>query len=202
MMRTRRMGAALLLTTAVALAGCGTDDMTPSDTAAAPDAAAEPTEEPAETQEPEAEPAAEGTTRDAPLPAGAEFGNEDWTVTVAPTTRDAGEAIAAENEFNDPPAEGRQFVMTEVTATYTGDETGTPWVDLSIEFVGSQGNTFGTGSDDYCGVIPNDLSNVGEMHNGASGSGNVCVSVPADQIEGGVWSVSTWFGSPVYIALD
>ncbi len=68
--------------------------------------------------------------------------------------------------------------------TYVGPGSGTPWIDLGIKFVGSQGNTYG-GFEDYCGVIPDGLSDKGELFPGASTEGNVCMAVPADQIQGG-----------------
>jgi len=133
--------------------------------------------------------AAEQGTRDNPYPAGTAVEIGDYTVTLAETTTDAWEQIEAENQFNEPPAEGRQFVMVPVTATFDGEDTGWAAMDLSIAFVGSGGNTFNFGSDDYCGVIPSNLSDQGEMYAGGTAEGNVCVSVDADQIEGGVWRV-------------
>lgn len=132
--------------------------------------------------------AAEGT-RENPLAPGVTFAVGDWTVQLDTTNLDADDLVAAENEFNEPPAEGRRFVMVEATVTYTGDDSGIPWVDLSFEFYGSDGNTFGTSLDDYCGVIANPLEDHGEMFPDASATGNVCVSVPTDQIDGGAWIV-------------
>lgn len=128
-------------------------------------------------------------TRENPLAPGTAFVVGDWTVEFSTTDTDADDVVAAENQFNDPPADGRRFVLAEITVTYTGEESGTPWVDLTIEFYGSGGNTFGTGSDDFCGVIPDDLSDHGEMFPDATATGNVCKSVPIDQIEDGAWIV-------------
>lgn len=105
------------------------------------------------------------------------------------TNRDAGADVAAANQFNAPPVEGRVFVLAPVTATYTGAESGTPWVSLGLQFVGNAGNTYGMGADDYCGVIPTPLSDAGELYAGAAATGNVCVSVPAGEVEGGTWVV-------------
>ncbi|SBW18969.1 hypothetical protein [Protofrankia symbiont of Coriaria ruscifolia] len=84
------------------------------------------------------------------------------------------------------------LVPIKVTYTGTGSGTGsgTPWVDLSIRFHGSGGNTFGAGGeDDYCGVVPDSLSDVSEMFPNAEASGNACGSVPTDQVQGGSWIV-------------
>jgi hypothetical protein len=131
--------------------------------------------------------------RENPLGAGIVFEVGDWTVEFGETNLDADGVVADENEFNEPPVDGRRFVMVGVAVSYVGQDSGQPWVDLGIEFYGSGGNTFGTGEDDYCGVVPDDLLEIGEMFPDASASGNVCVSVPADQIEGGAWLVEdTW----------
>lgn len=128
-------------------------------------------------------------TRENPLAPGVTFAVGDWTVQLGTTNTNADDVVEAENQFNEPPAEGRRFVMVEATVTYTGDDSGTPWIDLSFTFYGSGGNTFGTGLDDYCGLTPSPLDEQGEMFPDASATGNVCVSVPADQIDGGAWIV-------------
>ena len=99
-------------------------------------------------------------------------------------TLDATEQVMAKNEFNDPPVEGRQFVLFTVDATYEGEESGTAWLDFSWAIVGAAGNTFGTAMDDYCGVIPNSLDDTGETYPGGNVSGNVCVSAESSQVEG------------------
>ena len=133
-------------------------------------------------------------TRAQPIPAGTPANVGAWIITLGPTDTDAADAVAAENQFNDPPAAGRQFVMVQVSGQYNGSESKLPAVDLRIQFVGSAGNTFGFGTDDHCGVIPNSFNEVGEVFTGATATGNECVSVPIDQING-VWSIESGFGS-------
>jgi hypothetical protein len=129
----------------------------------------------------------------------------DWSVTLDVTNKNATDAVSAENQFNDPPAAGRNLVMTRVTVIYNGDGQERPSFDLQFQFAGSAGNTFGSGTSDYCGVIPDSLTNVGEMFAGATGSGNICVSVDAAQIEGGAWYVQELLNmsdeDPVFFAL-
>jgi hypothetical protein len=134
-------------------------------------------------------------TRENPVPAGTTVKIGDWTVTLEPTVQNATDQIQAENQFNTPPAAGRQFVMVPVTLVYEGSESGTPLVDLSLKFLGSGGNTFGAGGsqDDYCGVIPNPIDSLSEMFPDATASGNQCVSVPSDQVAGGLWIVEESF---------
>lgn len=124
-------------------------------------------------------------TRDHPLSLGTTIEMGDWALSVEDVTLDAHEVVADENEFNDPPAEGRQFVLFRVSATYEGEDSGDPW-DVGWGIVGSEGNTFGPGGsmDDHCGVIPDPLDEKGETFPGGSIEGNVCVSIDADQLDG------------------
>lgn len=46
-------------------------------------------------------------------------GNQDyWEVRVLEFEADAAEEVAAENSYNDPPAEGRQFALVTIEVTY------------------------------------------------------------------------------------
>jgi hypothetical protein len=139
------------------------------------------------------EPEALGT-RDNPLPLGTRIEMGDWTLTVSEVTLDATDLVMAENEFNDPPVDGRQFVMFKVDASYEGDDSGTAWLDFDWAIVGSAGNTFGGASmDDYCGVYPDPLDETGETFPGGSVSGNVCISAESDQVEGGTLRIEESF---------
>lgn len=143
-------------------------------------------DEAVEEDEPAAEEAADSAlgTRDNPLDIGTRIEMGDWTVAVTEVVLDAEDAVMGENQFNDPPADGRQFVMFTVDATYEGDESGQAWLDFDWAIVGSAGNTFGSSMDDYCGVIPNSLDDTGETFPGGNVTGNVCVSVDSAQIDG------------------
>ena len=158
-----------------------------------------PTESPAATSSPNA---ASGT-RENPFALRTEFPLPDWLVRVDSVELDAWPQIRDENQFNDPPADGRQFVMFHVTVTYTGTETGHPAFGLSWSIVGSRGNTFGTSMDDSCGVIPDALSDEGELFSGAVAEGNRCVSVASDQVDGATIQVRQFLsGDPVFVALQ
>ncbi len=155
----------------------------PGDTAtgAAPEAESEPSQDAPEQ--------ALGTRGNpAPITATASIG--DWDVTIVDVDRDASARILQENQFNDPPDEGRAFVMWTVEAVYTGDDSGDPSWDLSWKLVGSAGNSF----DDRCGVIPDNLRDVGETFAGGVATGNVCVSAEVAQLDGGTILVEELFG--------
>lgn len=190
-MHTRTLCIAVLAGT-LGLAGCGESepaagggatvvDETPTGETGGDATTTAPAEE--ETTEEATE--AEVGTREDPVEVGTSVDLGDWEVAITEVFKEATEQIMAENEFNEEPAEGRQFVMWSVDATYTGDDSGTAWIDLGWGFVGSEGNTFNIGEEDYCGSIPNSLQDTGETFPDASVSGNVCVSVPSGQVDGG-----------------
>ncbi|MBM4546841.1 hypothetical protein GS457_19305 [Rhodococcus hoagii] len=131
-------------------------------------------------------------SRENPLPIGAMVVNNDWNIVLG-TPREAGSEVSAENQFNDAPKPGMEFWIVPVTATYTGDDTGTAWVDLTIKFVGSDNKAY----SDRCGVIPDNLNDVDEVYPGGVAEGNTCVAVPAGA--DGLWSVSAGFtGKPSF----
>lgn len=212
----RRYGAVVSAAAVLALAGCGADDATVSAegggtgaTTEDPDPTGvppidEPTEEPP-IDEPTEEPPAGGDSETYAIGEAFEIG--DYEVTITSITPDATEAVLAENPYNEDPVEGRQFMLISLEATYHGDETGMPGFDLRAQVLGADGDTFGgTGiGDDYCGVAPEELLFIPDLDPGATGSGNVCVSIPGDQISGGQILVSdSWDfqGEPVHIAID
>lgn len=134
-------------------------------------------------------------TRDNPLEPGTRIELAGWVLTVTEVTKDATDLVMSENEFNDPPVDGRQFLMFGVEATYEGDESGDPWMDFSWAVVGAGGNTYGASGemDDYCGVIPNSLDDQGETYPGGSVQGNVCYSVASDQVDGATIRIEETF---------
>jgi hypothetical protein len=133
-------------------------------------------------------------SRENPYPIGETVGNHDWEVTLGPP-HEAWSEISATNEFNDPPKAGMEFWIVPVTAVYTGDATGNLAFGLTVKFVGSDNRTYG----DRCGVIPNSLSDVGDLYKDGVAKGNTCVAVPAGA--DGLWAASTGFiGPPVFFA--
>lgn len=121
-------------------------------------------------------------TRENPIPIGqkAQVG-PNWEVTILEIVPDAWSIIEAENMFNEPPEEGYQYVMAKVQFSYIGEESGTPWVNLSLRYLGSDGNAYSEG----VGVVPKAFSDIGEQFPGATAEGNVGWAVPADAVSGG-----------------
>lgn len=130
--------------------------------------------------------------RQNPLRIGETVSNKDWDVTLG-APHEAWAEVSNENQFNDPPKPGMEYWIVPVNVTYKGDRTGSTAFDISVKFVGSDNRTY----DDYCGVIPNPLTDVGELYRGGQAEGNVCVAVPANAQ--GLWSVKTGIiGNPVF----
>lgn len=182
----------------VILTGCAGDpDATPATetvtvtatVTAEPEASTEPAGGDAPEVEPEVAAGGDTGTRSEPLAAGSTVTVGDWSVTVGATSLDASAEIAAENSFNDPPADGHAFVMAPVDLTYLGDGSDTPWVSLSFTLVGGDGNTY----DERCGVIPSPLRDISEMYTDASASGNVCVEIAEAALDGAAWRVTESF---------
>lgn len=140
---------------------------------------------------------AEGT-RDDPFQVGDAVSSADWTVSLG-APYEANDVVAAENELNDPPEDGKEFWIIPVDATYTGADSGMPLFDIDINFVGDDGNTYNTFSPG-CGVIPDALVDADELSPDATAVGNVCVPLPDGAP--GLWSVAVDYGEPVFFSAD
>ena len=160
----------------------------------------------AEPEAPEAPAESEQGTRDNPAPLGStieitEFGEPIYELTMGPATLEANAAVLEANMFNEPPAAGFQYALVPVTVTYVGTETGTPWLDLTIQFVSAAGTTH-TESDSLSVAPAPTLLDINELYPGASGSGNVVILIPTDGAAAGTWSVSTIFGDPFFFTAE
>jgi len=202
------LAAAILAVTLTACGGTATVDEAPpaTDKTTAQDAKNEATEAPKPTPTPKPSPttppAPELGTRDNPGQPGehtitfTEGAETAWEVTLGKMDTDAWPEVSAENQFNEPPAEGHVYVMVPVTATYKGSTSGSPWIDLEIAFVAADGRSF----DQEFQVIPNAFSDVADLYTGGVGTGNLLFSVPADAVEGGTFAVSYMWGEPMFFA--
>ena len=121
-------------------------------------------------------------SKDNPVPLGTEQQVGDWAVTVTKYTPDATAAVMKANEFNDEPEAGETYVLVALSARYTGEESGTFWLDTSYKFLGKSGNTF----DEPFAFAPEPISDAGETFPGASVFGNLLYQVPTDQAAGGL----------------
>lgn len=144
-----------------------------------------------------------GSKRDDPVPMGTEARVGDYAVTVLDVTPNADAMVAAANQFNDPPAEGRQFFIARVSITYVGADSGTPWINLSFRAVGNRNVGYSTG-DDRCGVVPDGLSDTPELFEGGQIETNVCWSIETVDVDSLVMYAEQYFadGGRVWFSLD
>lgn len=125
-------------------------------------------------------------SRNDPFPLGSTGAvGPDWKVTVVSIDEDSWDVIRAENQFNDPPKAGSKFVIAKIRVAYVGSSSGEAWIDLHDEYLGSTNVTYGLSMDDWCGVIPDDLSDKGSQFPNSTVEGNICWSVPESAIKGG-----------------
>jgi hypothetical protein len=145
-------------------------------------------------------------TRNNPLPLGTTItlgspGAPEWEITVGPATLNATDIVLAENQFNDPPEDGRQYALLNLTATYVGETSATPWSDISVSYVGADGVTYE--SYDTFAVAPEPFSDINELFPGGSGSGNVVIAIPSDTAADGTWRIGAWFlGEDLFFAAE
>jgi hypothetical protein len=109
----------------------------------------------------------------------------DYQVTVSAVELDATATVAAANDFNEP-ATG-QYVITELTVTYTGTEEGMPGFDLTAVLHGSDARQY---SDTECSaVLPDDAMDAPTLNPGGSDTFQFCMDVPPTALTGGQLSV-------------
>lgn len=113
----------------------------------------------------------------------------EYTVTVDSVTPNGNDIVAAENQFNSPPA--GQYVLVGITVTYKGADEGDPWLDLSTEFIGTDARKYDTSS--CSAVIPDEVSDLPTLLAGGTATYQVCMDVPPTAIEGGRVVVSESF---------
>jgi hypothetical protein len=100
-----------------------------------------------------------------------------WRVQVLNVNPDAAAAIAAVNQFNEPPPAGKSFTLVTVAVGYFGLQDPKSAFETTISAVGA-GNIELPAE---CGVVPQELDSFGEIFTGGVVVGNVCfVTTPDD----------------------
>ncbi|MFD2758076.1 hypothetical protein [Gulosibacter faecalis] len=153
----------------------GNVDVTSNDGA---EADAVDADEEAVAEEAGADDAAEAGTRENPVPLGSTLEGKDWIITINSVTLDATEAVLAENQFNEAPADGNVYILVNYTVTYTGDDLeGSMPIMTTVEFVTAAGNT--VESYESFTVAPDAIDTTSTLYEGASATGNEVFEVPA-----------------------
>ena len=122
------------------------------------------------------------------MPLGTEISSKDWKVVVNSVTFDANDAVLAENMFNDPPADGQEYILVNYEVTYIGnDPNGESPILADVSYVSADGVTID--SSDSLAVAPDAIDISTTLYNGGSVSGNVALSVPSATARDGVLAV-------------
>ncbi len=109
----------------------------------------------------------------------------DYEVTLDAVELNANETVAGANDFNEPPT--GQYVITQLTVTYTGADEGTPGFDLTAIFHGTDSRQY---SDTDCSaVLPDDAMDAPTLNSGGSDTFQFCMDVPPAAIDGGQLSI-------------
>ena len=104
-----------------------------------------------------------------------------WSIEVLEPLSNITNAVAEENQFNDPPPDDAQFMGAPVRVTYVSGPAPASMFELSFKAVGPSGVVVAT-FDPSCGVIPNALDTFAELFEGGVVEGNLCWTVSdADQ---------------------
>ena len=118
-------------------------------------------------------------TRGNPTPAGETVAVGDWDVTVLSATPDATDAVLAESQSNDPPAEGHQFYMAEVAVSYRGIYADL-WAGVRFKLVGDSSIAYYSGG---CGETPDEFEHFVVVSTGESQRGHLCWEVRSEDVD-------------------
>jgi len=141
-------------------------------------------------------------TRGNPYPIGDTISVGEWDITVTDVAEDATADVLAENSFNEVPADGRQFFMVGIEATYNGAASDFLFASTSLSTVGPLAVAY-TG-EDTCGVVPGEIEVFSEVFPGGTVAGKLCWSVRSEDADGLVLYVQeavTLDGEPVFFDL-
>lgn len=164
------------------------------------DGAGEPEDAVTDEEEPPAAPDAELGTRDNPVPMGSTISGEDWDITVLSFEADATAQVVESRMFNDEPQDGNVYALIEAEATYTGEDSSSPWLEIDFVFVSESGNTF-RGTESMALAPEPSFMDIGELYNGASGTGYEVLEIPGG--EDGLLRVSVgFFGKDVFVSTE
>ena len=80
-------------------------------------------------------------------------------------------------------------------------ESGTPWIDVSIEFVSAAGTTHGP--YEIVAMLPNATTDVSELYPGGTGSGDMALMVPSADLTSGTHALSSILATDkIFVAIQ
>lgn len=141
-------------------------------------------------------------TRENPSPIGSVIESDDWRVVVNSVTLAASDAVTGANEFNDPPAEGSEYILVNYSSTYLGDDSNGQMPALvSVEYVTADGTTIN--SFDKFVMVPEAMDTTSTLYKDGTATGNVAFEVPSAAASQGVLALRPgMFGDKVFVAVQ
>ena len=131
--------------------------------------------------------------RDNPVPLGlvADIG-AGWRLQVLEVLPDGAAAVAAENEFNEPPPAGSTFTLVKVALGYYGLNDPISAFQPTISAVGASNLEL----ESFCGTLPNELDLFVDVFSGGVVVGNLCfVTTTPDATSLQLYAVGDYFES-------
>lgn len=118
---------------------------------------------------------AKAGTRENPVALGSVISSDDWDVTVNSVTLNGTDAVLAANQFNEPPADGTQYALVNLTVTYKGADSSYAAM-VGVAYVTASGEVIdGTKA---LVVAPEPTLGLSELYKGGSVTGNEALEVP------------------------
>lgn len=205
----RRTARAAIAAAIVILAAAGCSDSTPpvNTPSPLPVETATPTPTPTPTQ-------ATVGSRENPLAIGESRQLTDasgWIVGITESIPDALPLVLADNEYSDPPPAGHRFIAATVAITINAENMAAQDVDiandgldiyssLEFEFVAADGTSYGEFGPVGTCYTGNDLIDLGTVYSAeAPISGRVCMVVPEEKIDGGLWRIANFRNEAVWV---
>jgi hypothetical protein len=124
---------------------------------------------------------AKGTrgSRANPYPVGANIllpKGHGWKLRVNRSVANGTHLVLAASKHNFPPPTGEQYFLINLTMTYTGKGSDSPFSAFELSAVGGTGLTYTT-LNDGCGTPPKALNDFKKVSTGRKLTGNVCFRV-------------------------
>lgn len=146
-------------------------------------------------------PAANAGTRENPYPIGSVIESDDWRVVINSVTLAATDTVVAANQFNEPPAEGSEYILVNYSTTFIGDDPdGQMPAFVSIDYVTAEGKTVDK-LDNYA-MAPEAIDTMSTLYKDATATGNMVIAVPTATAGQGVLAVRPgMLGDKVFVAV-
>ncbi|MCT9625771.1 hypothetical protein HWD94_11620 [Pseudarthrobacter equi] len=140
-------------------------------------------------------------TRENPSPIGSVIESDDWRVVINGVTLAASDAVLAANQFNDPPAEGSEYILVNYSVTYVGDDpNGQMPAFVSVDYVTADGRTIN--SFEKSVIEPEAINTTSALYKDGTATGNTAFEVPSATAGQGVLAVRPgMLGDKAFVAV-